>query len=85
LVSALLLLYGLHPEDFDARVRRAVDKLQGVELLGISDSVVRVKGTVSREVIEQALYAAAPEIADVEIDGPPGPASFVPLEALFNR
>src|SRR5581483_10015635 len=63
LVSALLLLYGLHPEGFEARVRRAVDKLQGVELIGIADFVVRVKSTAPRQVVEQALYAAAPEIA----------------------
>ena len=85
LVSALLLLYGLHPEGFEARVRRAVDKLQGVELIGIADFVVRVKSTAPRQVVEQALYAAAPEIAAVEIDRPPAAPEFVPLEALFSR
>jgi hypothetical protein len=84
-VSALLLLYGYHPENFEARVQRAIDKLQGVDLLGISGSIVRVKSTVPREVVEQALYTAAPEIAAIEIDGPPATPSFVPLEALFSH
>jgi hypothetical protein len=85
LVAAMLLLYGLHPEDFATRVQRAVDKLPGVELLQIADFVVRLKGAVPREVIEKALFAAAPEIDAIEIDGPPASPSFVPLEALFSR
>jgi len=86
LAAALLLLYELHPESFETRVQRAIDRLQGVELLGIADSVVRVKSTAPREVIEQALYAAAPEVAAIEIEGEPrASSSFVPLEALFSR
>jgi hypothetical protein len=86
LAGALLLLYGLHPESFETRVQRAIDRLQGAELVGIADSVVRVKGTASREAIEQALYAAAPEVAAIEIEGEPRASStFVPLEALFSR
>ncbi|HWC98296.1 MAG TPA: hypothetical protein VG456_16165 [Candidatus Sulfopaludibacter sp.] len=83
--AALLLLYNLHPDDFETRVQRAVDKLQGVELIAVSEMVVRVKSDVPRQAIEQALYAAAPDIAAVEIEGTGTPASFVPLEALFSR
>ena len=84
-VSALLLLYGLHPEDFETRIRRAVDRLPGVELLEIADSVVRVKSTAPRDVVERALYAAAPEIAVIEIEGARAAPEFVPVEALFSR
>ncbi len=85
LAAGLLLLYGLHPDPFEVRVRRAVDKLRGVELLGISDSVVRVKGSASRETIEQAIFAMAPEAAAIEIEGAAASSSFVPLEALISR
>lgn len=51
LVSSLLLLYGLHPADFDSRVRQALDKVApavrshggSIEVLGIDDGVVRLK------------------------------------------
>jgi hypothetical protein len=47
-VRALLLLHGLHPDDFDTRVRRAVDRLRphlGVQ--GLRLSVVEIaRGTV---------------------------------------
>ena len=85
LAAGLLLLYGLHPDTFEVRVRRAVDKLRGVELLGISDSVVRVKSSASRETIEQAIFAMAPEAAAIEIEGAAASSSFVPLEALISR
>jgi Fe-S cluster biogenesis protein NfuA len=51
LVSSLLVLYGLHPEDLETRVTRAVERLrptlrkQGaeLELLGVDDRGVRVR------------------------------------------
>ena len=51
LVSSLLILYGLHPEDLEARVAKAVDKVrpqlrkQGceVELLGVNDGTIRLR------------------------------------------
>jgi hypothetical protein len=44
LVSSLLVLYGLHPEDFEARVRRGLDKVRpllrsrgaGLEVIAIA-------------------------------------------------
>ena len=83
LVASLLLLYNLHPEDFETRVRRAVDALPGVLLVGMAGSVVRlraVSASTSRAAVEQALYAAAPEIEAIAIEGLE--ASFVPVEAL---
>jgi Fe-S cluster biogenesis protein NfuA len=51
LAGSLLLLYGLHPADFDSRVRQALEKagpalraLGGsAELIGIDDGVVRLR------------------------------------------
>ncbi len=51
LVSSLLILYGLHPEDLESRVVRAVDRVrpqlrkQGceVELLGVNDGAIRLR------------------------------------------
>lgn len=51
LVSNLLVLYGLHPEDIEARVARAVDRIrpqlrkQGceVELVGVDEGVIRLQ------------------------------------------
>ena len=83
--GSLLLLYGLHPEDFETRVRRAVDGIPHVQLLSTEDQIVRLRalgsGPVSKEAVEQVVFAAAPEAAAVEIDGL-APSSFVPLETL---
>jgi Fe-S cluster biogenesis protein NfuA len=51
LVSSVLILYGLHPEDLETRVVKAVDRVrpqlrkQGceVELLGMSDGAIRLR------------------------------------------
>jgi hypothetical protein len=87
LAGSLLLLYGLHPEDFETRVRRAVDAIPGVLLTGIADGVVRLRASsaeTSREAVEQILYSAAPEVAGVEIEGLQPTPAFVPLEALLR-
>lgn len=50
LVSSVLILYGLHPEDIEIRVVKAVDRIrpqlrkQGceVELLGVNDGAIRL-------------------------------------------
>src|SRR3982751_3744107 len=51
LIGGLLVLYGLHPLDFDTRVRQALENVRpllqshgvNVELRGISDGVVRLQ------------------------------------------
>jgi hypothetical protein len=88
LTGSLLLLYGLHPEDFETRVRRAVDGIPGVLLAGLSDGVVRLRATsadTSRQAVEQVLYSAAPEIVGLEIEGLQPATAFVPLEAILGR
>ena len=54
MVSSVLVLYGLHPEDLDTRVLKAIDRVkpqlrkQGceVEILGLSEGAVRLRAQV---------------------------------------
>ena len=83
LVEGLLLVHDLHPLDTQARVRRAVERLRlpgTVEYLGVSDEgVVQLRlergghGCQSSaaqvtNAITEAVAAAAPETAGVDID-----------------
>lgn len=88
LVGSLLLLYGLHPIPLEARVTQALDKVRpyldshggNVELLGITDGVVRLRMQGSckscpssamtlKLAIEEAIYAAAPDVVTIEAEG----------------
>lgn len=104
LVGSLLVLYGLHPEDIETRVGKAVEKIrpqlrkQGseVELIANQAGMVRLRvqleghacgstaGTV-RTMIEDAIYAGAPDIASIDIEGLEAkPASgFIALNTLM--
>jgi hypothetical protein len=98
LVSSLLVLYGLHPDGFETRVMRALDKVRpalrergaGLEALDVTESTVRVKitGAASKELetaVREALLECAPDAAEVVIDGAKGRAggsNFVPLSSL---
>ncbi len=95
LIESLLLLHDLHPLDVDARVQRALDRVRpylgshagGVEYLGVSDGVARLRlegschGCPSSAVtvqlaISAAVKDAAPEVTDVVVEGmtaPPEP------------
>jgi Fe-S cluster biogenesis protein NfuA len=87
-VSSLLLLYGLHPHDLESRVEQALERIRpylrshggNVELLGISEGVVRLRmlgscnGCPSSSLtfklaIEDAIYAAAPDAVALEVEG----------------
>jgi hypothetical protein len=82
LVGSLLLLHGLHPLDFETRVRAALEKLRpaqqaaGAEavLLGIEEGRVRILlersgagSAAARAELENALCAAAPDAVAVDI------------------
>jgi Fe-S cluster biogenesis protein NfuA len=95
-VEGLLLLHDLHPMDVDARIQRALDRVRpylgshagGVEYLGVSDGVARLRlegscdgcpsSTVTVELaIRSAVQDAAPEVTEVAVEGmtaPPEPA-----------
>jgi len=89
LVSHLLLLHGLHPDDLHERVEQALEHVRpylashggNVELVAIEDGVARVKLTGSchgcaasevtlRAMVDDAVFAAAPELTRVENDAP---------------
>jgi hypothetical protein len=102
LVRSLLLLYGLHPLDFETRVRRAIEKAgpslrahgAGAELLSVADGAVRVRLSGSKgcgaaglkAALEEALYEAAPDMAQLSVEEPePASSTFLPLASLFNN
>ncbi len=85
LTRSLLLLYGLHPDDLETRVRSAVHKLRGVELVAIRDGVVRLRSRAPRSAVEEVIYEVAPDVAAIEIEGGQEQSNgFVPLESLFT-
>ena len=95
LVASLLVLYSLHPLNLEARVTQAVDKLgaRGVELLSIEDGAVRLRiqatghgcgsnAQALKEIVEDAIYQAAPDLTSLAIEGAEEKSGFVPLEML---
>jgi hypothetical protein len=79
LFGGLLLLYELHPEGLQARVEKAVGKMQEhfrssgdtVELLGVDHGVVSIRVTGSAatdKIIEDFIYLAAPDVAQITIE-----------------
>lgn len=87
-VGPLLLLYDLHPDTTEIRVRHAVDPIRNVELLSVDELrvTVRVNGHghahPTRAAIEKVILSAAPEVQMVHIEGLQTP-DFVPLEKLM--
>lgn len=102
LTSSMLLLHDLHPDDLETRVNRAIHKLQEtfaslgakLSLIAIEDGTVRLhfdsartwSGTPVKASIENAIFQAAPEIADVIIEGlkETPPPNFVPVSNLLT-
>jgi hypothetical protein len=85
LVSRVLVLHGLHPDDFTARLERALDRLQRhfdsrgarVEVLEAAPEVIRVRftgnrpgaGAAARKLIEDVIYEATPEVGSLIVEG----------------
>ncbi len=83
-VSSLLILYGLHPQDFETRVRGALKNLEGVKLVSIEEGRILLRMDSrerSESAVRQAVSMAAPDLADLIIEGS-AQSGFVPLEAL---
>ncbi|WP_034091553.1 hypothetical protein [Streptacidiphilus albus] len=88
LVSGLLVLHDLHPEDLPTRIGRALDSLPGrpVETVGFDPDTgtLRVRSTdpggcgcpstndAARQSVEQALACFATEVSAVELEQPGG-------------
>ena len=89
LVASLLLLHGLHPAVASERVAEALRRIElrldghRLHLVGIADDVAHVRferngGAVPPSlaaVIEEAIAESAPDIARVEIEAIPEPAT----------
>lgn len=96
MVSSLLVLYGLHPLSLDERVHQAIEKTNRqmrsrsatVELVRLEDGALRLNlkanghGPALKEVVEAAIWQAAPDITSLVIDGAEEKQGFVPLEML---
>jgi len=83
-VASLLILYGLHPQDFETRVRRALKNFEDVQVLFIEEGRVGLRmdsHARSESALRQAVYVAAPDLVDLTIEGS-GQTGFVPLAAL---
>jgi hypothetical protein len=87
LVSALLIVHDLHPEDAATRIARALSGLAGAELAGVRGDVATLRltghGCGLRQAAEQAVEAAAPEITSVRFEEPP--PAVIPVSTLFSR
>jgi hypothetical protein len=90
LVSALLVLHGLHPDDLATRVTHALRKWHGsAELIGEFEGVVRVRlsGGVCgmKDAVEAAIREVAPDVVELIVEESFAPAGFVPLAMLDAR
>jgi Fe-S cluster biogenesis protein NfuA len=91
-VSGLMLLYGLHPLDLETRVLQALEKVRpylhshggNVELLGIEDTVVRLRlhgschgcpssAQTLKNSIEEAIAEKAPDVTLIRVEGETAP------------
>lgn len=87
LVSSLLLLHGLHPDDIETRVQHVLGKLNGqAELSGVFEGVVRVRlngsGCGLKDSVEAAIREAVPDAVDIVVEESPSLNGFVPLMSL---
>ncbi len=87
-ISGLLLLHGLHPDELEERVAQALEQVRpalkshggNVELLDVRDGVVHLRlegnchgcpssAATMKSTIEEAIFARAPEVATIEVQG----------------
>jgi Fe-S cluster biogenesis protein NfuA len=89
LISSLLLLHDLHPDDLETRVHRALAKTHGnAELVSVFEGVVRVRltggGCGLRDSVEALVRDAAPDLVELVMEETIQPPSndFVPLASI---
>jgi hypothetical protein len=84
-VSRVLVLHGIHPDDFETRFARAIDKLErffdsrgaGIQVLEAAPELIRLRfngsrpgsGPAARKAIEDAIYEAVPEVGELMVEG----------------
>jgi len=92
LVSSLLVLYGLHPEDLETRVLKAVEKIrpqlrkQGceVELLGASNGAIKLKVETGSHTCGSTAKTVQATLEAAIYDAAPDMTSFV-IEGLEEK
>jgi hypothetical protein len=93
LVGNLLAGMGLHPQDLESRVRGAIEKVNArlgargtVEWVSLEAGILRLRLKSSagspKARVEEAMYEAAPDLAQVVIEEQGAASGFVPLESL---
>jgi len=92
LVSSVLILYGLHPEDIETRVVKAVDRVrpqlrkQGceVELLGVNDGAIRLRVETGSHTCGSTAKTAQATLEEAMYDAAPDMTSLV-IEGLEEK
>jgi Fe-S cluster biogenesis protein NfuA len=92
LVSSVLILYGLHPENIETRVVKAVDRIrpqlrkQGceIELLGVNDGVIRIRVETGSHSCGSTAKTAQESVEGAIYDAAPDMASLV-IEGLEEK
>lgn len=92
LVSSVLILYGLHPEDLESRVVKAVDRIrqqlrkQGceVELLGVKDGAIRLRVETGSHTCGSTAKTVQATLEGAMYDAAPDLASLV-IEGLEEK
>jgi Fe-S cluster biogenesis protein NfuA len=85
LVSSVLILYGLHPEDIDTRILKALDRVrpqlrkQGceVEVIGMSDGAIRLKVETGSHTCGSTAKTVQTELEGAVFDAAPDLTSLV--------
>jgi Fe-S cluster biogenesis protein NfuA len=92
LVSSVLILYGLHPEDLESRVMKAVDKMRSqlrkqgceVELLGVNDGAIRLRVETGSHTCGSTAKTVQATLEGAIYDAAPDLASLV-IEGLEEK
>jgi Fe-S cluster biogenesis protein NfuA len=92
MVSSLLVLYGLHPDTLETRVRKAVERLEPklrrdsavIELLGIEDGAVRIRVTPGGHACGSTTKAIQASVEDAIYEAAPDIAALT-IEGLDGQ
>lgn len=92
MVGSLLVLYGLHPDSVEARVHKAVERLEPklrrdsavIELLGMEDGAVRIRVTPGGHACGSTTKAIQASVEDAIYEAAPDIASLT-IEGLDGQ
>ncbi len=97
LISSVLILYDLHPDNLETRINDAAAKLRArgtkVDVVSVTGGEVRLRlgesghgcGSVNvKQSVEDAMYQAAPDLTTLFIEEPTPSSAFVPIASLSD-